>query len=396
MTERKKIFPSLLIAIYLEIGAINHGIYVMLDKSFMQYIYIIIGILSVLTVLINMNKIEFDSAILGVASVLACCYFISYGKTEVEPLYFTMYVIFPAILSLLDFDKERVIRYSAILVVPFVFLGDDLFALSDTNDTISMGITYAFLISSCAAIVHYKYYRKEQSKYMYIVYFVNLYYLIQIIQFGSRGPILAIALLIVCMSIFDYDTKGRIKGNSVWAFFLIIITIVVVMNYVFILGWIQKFFSAYDISFEFIDKIIRLSQKGNVSNGRMYLYELSLKGFIRAPIIGHGISTFARYTNQVYPHNAILQLMFDGGIVLTSIVMGITISRSIKNLKNTDLNGFVFYLFLFFISVPTSMVTGDLFRNYSFWFFVFMTVNKRFMKKDESEKIPVGMIDSPY
>ena len=395
MNERKKIFPSLLIALFLEIGVINLGLFVMLDKSFMQYIYIALGILAVLNLFLHINKLNIDTGMVGMASVLICYYFLSYRETAVEPLYFIMYVVFPAVLSLLDFDMERVLRYSAVLVVPLIFLGNDVFAIEENQEIISMGVTYAFLSSICAALVHYKYYRKTRSKYMYIAYIANLYYLIQIVQMGSRGPILAISLLIVVMSIYDYDIKGKLRINFIWAFLLVILTILIVMNFLTILEWVQKFLNSYDISFNFIDKIVKLSETDNVSNGRMVLYKLSLIGFLQAPIFGHGISTFAKYTNQVYPHNSILQLMFDGGIFLTSLVVGLFISRSVKNLKNTDKNGFTFYLFLFFISVPTSFVTGDLFKNYSFWLLVFMLMSNRFMKADKSDTIPRDIVYLP-
>ena len=141
----------------------------------------------------------------------------------------------------------------------------------------------------------------------------------------------------------------------------------------------------------FINKILRMSKAGDVSNGRMYLYELTFKYFLQAPIMGHGISTFAKYTNNVYPHNSILQLMFDGGIFLTFFVVGMIISRSKRNLKNTDIYGFAFYLYLFFASVPTSMLSGDIFADRVFWLYVFMLMNNKFINgaavKEESYDI---------
>ncbi len=396
MNESKKTFPSLLIALYVSTSLINQIVYIISEESAMQYIYIIIGVLILFNVLFNFNKISLSNSAVGLISLLMGYYFMSYNKTYVEPVYFVASVAIPVVISMLDFDKEKVMRYIIIISVPLIFLGDKVFYIEENRNNISMGLTYIFLPTVCASILHFKYFRKEHSGGMYIGYIVNIYYLIQVVKHGSRGPILAIALLFVAMFIYDFDVKGKLKVNSALAFFMVITTIVIVMNYITILKWVQSLLASYNISYNFINKIIRLAEIENVSNGRIGLYKMALKGFINAPILGHGIASFAKYTNQVYPHNSLLQLMFDGGIVLTYFVVSTMINRSIKNLRNTDLYGFVFYMFLFFVSVPTSMVTGELFRNSSFWIFVFMLTNNKFMKKTESDTEKTGIEASPY
>ncbi len=391
-------FTSFLIALFINAKIINAGLDIIFKFSFLQYIYIMIGVFSFLVVVFNINKLIFATSTVGMAAVLMGYYFLSYGTTSVAPVYFISYVILPVALSLLDFDSEKVIRYVACMTVPLIFISGSVFELHEVgvHDNITMGMTYAFLPSICAAFVHYKYFKNNCSKRMYIAYWINIFYLVQILKYGSRGPILAIALLIVAMFIYNYDnTGGKMRINPIVAFFIITLTILVILYYDVILRWIQIIFASYNIKFNFINKILRLAERNNIMNGRLGLFRITLQMFLQAPIIGHGISSFSHYTLMVYPHNSILQLMFDGGIVLTVIVLCMVISRTRKNMQKSDVYGFAFFLFLFFVSVPGSMVSGDLFENSSLWLWVFMLMNNKFISRDNNVLLQ-EMVNPPY
>ena len=59
-----------------------------------------------------------------------------------------------------------------------------------------------------------------------------------------------------------------------------------------------------------------MSNNESMSEGRDILYKKAAVGIVDSPIWGHGIGSFDNYSGA-YPHNIFLQLMYEGGIILT-------------------------------------------------------------------------------
>ena len=370
--KNNAILPSILFALMFDIQALSFGLMVLTHRSFLTMGYVVLIALTVLCLLLN-RTLHITKETCFVAIVLVIYYVIATGKSGVEPIYFGAWVLLPVLLSCLKFNTEYVLRYTAVFVIPLLLLNNQMFA---GTSTFSMGTTYNFFPAVLAATVHFMFYRKKVSKWMYIAYIGNIYYFYQVLLHGSRGPVLAVILYFIFAYFCRYnDEENRIKIDFPKFLVATIGILVIYFNYLNIFSWIAERLGNRNVNFNFIDKVLRLAADGDVTNGRNDILSVALKEWIDRPIFGHGLSTFNYYTGIDYPHNFILQLLFDGGIVLFIIVVGLMIRKIVTVVKHATRDNFVFFVFLFFVSVPTALLSQDLFENFRFWMFEFALLN---------------------
>ncbi|WP_448915676.1 O-antigen ligase family protein [Eubacterium ramulus] len=381
--KNNAILPSILYALMFDIQALAFGLMVLTHRSFLTMGYVVLIALTVLCLLLN-RILYITKETCFVAIVLVIYYVIANGKSGVEPIYFGAWVLLPVLLSCLKFNTEYVLRYTAIFVIPLLLLNNQMFA---GTSTFSMGTTYNFFPAVLASTVHFMFYRKEVSKWMYIAYIGNIYYFYQVLLHGSRGPVLAVILCFIFVYFCRYnDEENRIKIDFPKFLVATIGMLVIYFNYLNIFSWIAERLGNRNLNFNFIDKVLRLAANGDVTNGRNDILSVALKEWIDRPIFGHGISTFNYYTGIDYPHNFILQLLFDGGIVLFIIVVGLMIRKIVTVVKHATRHNFVFFVFLFFVSVPTALLSQDLFENFRFWMFEFALLNGVFTVRNPEAK----------
>ena len=90
----------------------------------------------------------------------------------------------------------------------------------------------------------------------------------------------------------------------------------------------------------FFVKMNKMIALNDISNGREPVYEAAIAGIKNAPLLGNGIEAFPAYTAYSYPHNFILQLVYEGGI-LFCVIPVITIawvSYTVQQEKSYDRN----------------------------------------------------------
>ena len=238
--------------------------------------------------------------------------------------------------------------------------------------TLSMGICYSMLVPVIANLVYIRYFFMQEKKLMKIALLpitaINIFYLVQMTMFGSRGPVLCALLLIASLFlIFVEDSTIRIRKGRVLN--IAVCVVIFALSFTQILQAISNYLAQFDISLNVIDKFLRLDNEGDMTNGRDDIDKVAWEGIWKSPIIGHGTSQFERNTGLGYPHNFILQMLYDGGIVLASIVF-IPIVRSLLQKKRLiSEEEFILLLCLFFASVPGALFSGDLWNSIVLWMF---------------------------
>src|SRR5699024_3188038 len=113
-----------------------------------------------------------------------------------------------------------------------------------------------------------------------------------------------------------------------------------------------------------------------LSSGRDTIYENVIKLILENPIIGKGISYYAVYSEGWYPHNIVLQLMLETGIVLTipilvMILLAIKVSFSSVDKFKGNIGFKAFILFVFVSSIPRLMLSSYLWKEQFFWLLLF-------------------------
>ena len=227
--------------------------------------------------------------------------------------------------------------------------------------------------------IHYK---KEL-----ILLLLSTPYLYFVFVYASRNIyIAALVCFIICL-ILNKKIFTKILVLAITA----ILVMVVYQNALNILTSMQKTLAKYDISFKIIDKNIELIQEDNISNGRDLTYSLAISGIKNAPILGHGIGSFnVKY--GTYPHNFVLQMLYEGGIVLL-LIFSIPILYGVYALifenKLSQQNKFLL-LFLFCTAIMRLLISYEYWREIYFWMYISLSLcilatNKKKKEKEENK-----------
>lgn len=134
----------------------------------------------------------------------------------------------------------------------------------------------------------------------------------------------------------------------------------------------NRYLKSRGLNFHFIDKTLNLSTEGDLSNGRTGIYPLVFQEFLNRPIFGHGFDVFNETGLYEYPHNFLLQIIYDGGIVMILVMLVPTISRMLASFKQDNRNQLILLIFLLFISVPGASFSGDLWQLKNLWLLIGM------------------------
>lgn len=273
-----------------------------------------------------------------------------------------------------------------ILYLDRIFYGEIL-----ETGVVSMGTCYALLIPVLGDLVYLRfYYRKESIRMKIIMLFfaaINLFYLVQMAMFGSRGPILCAVLLIMSFFIIRIDDNKKVFFRKGRVLIIIIGLLFLIFSFTAILQALQDFLAKFDISLNVVDKFLRLDDNGDMTNGRESLSTMAWKGIVESPLWGNGISQFNNNTGEGYPHNFVLQMLYDGGIILTLAIMVPVTQSLIRKLKTISENKFSFFVLLFLASVPGALFSGDLWNASTLWmFFGFVLAKNSVVEKSYSIK----------
>ena len=121
-----------------------------------------------------------------------------------------------------------------------------------------------------------------------------------------------------------------------------------------------------------MNRIIGTTFSGNTvyTSGRDLIYADATEMILERPILGYGLDSFTSYTGHIYPHNILLEMVIEIGI-LGAIVFAVYLIYSLIILfkaKNTS-------LFLF-SGLPLYMIIVQLFSGefYDFRYYFLWTI----------------------
>lgn len=295
---------------------------------------------------------------------------------------FFMFTIIPFIIpQLVEVDAKKMIMAMAILPVFGVFYIPSIFLAGDSG-LIAMDLTYSFLLPVISALVYlFVYYKEEDAdvkKVMLPIMIVNFVYFFFCFLYGSRAPSLSVLLCLIfllCTSISNKSVGYRFKIGT-W--FWLIIIIGIAMNFGDFLSFVTNVFSQAEIDSSALEKMNDLYKSGNLSDGRDAITEDAIRGISLSPIIGHGLSASEPFTGYQYPHNFVLQLLLDGGVILFLVVMVPMVFCLINGKKQYCLDEYALVCVLFFGSVPGALFSLDIWENPRFWLFMGFLLSKQF------------------
>ena len=392
--DKKIILVSFLVAFFLNVKTINAYITKGSEEGgYMSILYIlVIGAIGLTCLWKKQQKrVPYNAflipCILSLFYSLTCVFS---GNPRVNIAYFSVFTISSFLIPfLVEINVRQTLKIMMILSSPAILFLNQIFAFKIFYDErISMGICYVFLTPIVASIVYmFLYFKNENfvSKIISLILFlINMVYFMYLFLFGSRGPLLEIFALFLILYFLSISNKGfGIKVNKK-RFKISIVIVFIILGIGFtIFDWLNNLFASYGINVYFIDKMLELNDAGDVSNGRNELYDLAIADFLQSPLFGRGIGRFdANHPGGSYPHNFVLQILSDGGLLLFFLLF-IPIIKQIKNfIKYCTFDKYAILITLFFASVPGALFSGDLWESGNLWFLFGAIMSNRLIQKN--------------
>ena len=214
----------------------------------------------------------------------------------------------------------------AIPVYPALFLKMNV---GINYDAVSMSTSYDILPIVIVGLIHFIYFRKESNVIDRILYVISLVFSVSLIRMSYRGAVVALVVAVV-FAMYYQKKRTSVKNQLLFISVALVIAICLVY-YREILSGLSYLLNSIGVRVAFIDKSVYLLASQRTDHGRIEIYNQAFKGFLNSPVIGHGMATFQYYTEYPFPHNFLLEFLFDGGFLLFIPIMYIFIS-AIKRL----------------------------------------------------------------
>lgn len=340
-----------------------------------------------------------NSTAIIIASILLIAHFLSYflHPSEVGTKYLTNFLIYGVLFLLIplgNFDYNQVLKfvfYYGIILLPFYAKYDYSYDISDTRELseILMTMSYRMLPFILASIV-VSLNRNNRAWERILGGVVAILYLLVFFMVGARG---AITSLFAFIAIY-YIISGKKSNNKRARLFVVSIAAVVFfLCFDVIIDYLFELLDARGISSRSIERMYYGQIQGDdVSTGRFKIYNMAFNEFLQSPIWGNGIGSFDAYKGTM-PHNIILQLMVEGGLIFVIPFM-IIIIKGIKYIyvKGSRSDIGVFMLFIFCAGMIRLFLSYFLWGSHFCWLFVLMVLNINSFKKNER----IGINNNSY
>lgn len=262
----------------------------------------------------------------------------------------------------------------AIPVYPELFLKANI---GMNYDAVSMSTSYDILPIVIVGLIHFIYFRKDSNVLDKILYVISLIFSVSLIRMSYRGALIALVVAVV-FALYYQRKRTSVKNQLIFISASLAIAVCLV-NYREILLGLSYLLNSIGIRVAFIDKSVYLLATQRTDHGRIEIYNQAFKGFLNSPVIGHGMATFQYYTEYPFPHNFMLEFLFDGGILLFIPIMYIFISaikRLFQRKWEEDRYRFAFVLMIGCISITRGSLSAESWRIVLLWLFVGMSLNK--------------------
>lgn len=284
-------------------------------------------------------------------------------------LHFIEYGLAGFLIAGTEFNVEKTTRYAAyltlILAYPIVLLLQSNYSVY--SESLGMGISYALLSPALTIVAHLLYYRKKNDYLMYLAYAFSIYLLYQILVRGIRGSILCILVLFF----FAVLNNERFKVTFSIRRGVVLATVFIgLLNADFLFTAMASALSSMDIHIRFIEKTIALGNVvGDVSNGRTDIYLIAIRDFFDSPILGKGIGYFPEVHGINYPHNLILQVLGEGGLLLgipiIIVIFRIVYDLMFRRIEDRDFR--VGIILLTSCTIPAAFVSDEIWNYQLLW-----------------------------
>lgn len=366
----KIILGNFVLAGMINLHLVNYALVVARGSTtgFSTTLYLGFFVFSIVVWMIQ-GKLKLDFRWLIVFALLILWHLCNASVSRINLLMLCAYVGMPFfIISNVKYSANSVLIWTMLISIVFI-PGFPIMLARTKYGIVDVDVAYSVLPSIIAGIVHFAYYRNSIKRIEWPIYLIPLYYMLQLFFNGLRGPLTCILITALLVSIFKFDIDDCLQirklNRGLWILFVTAIILTFFLEY--FLQLVVNIFQLFNIDAYFITKTIRLLNAGDVSNGRNNIWGIAWNGFLRSPIWGNGFDSFQYHTGIPYPHNFILQSLYDGGILFFIPMALIFIFGIYRAIKSGFKDNIALLIFFFGFGLVYSLLSQDMFNIFYLW-----------------------------
>jgi len=165
----------------------------------------------------------------------------------------------------------------------------------------------------------------------------------------ARGALFSVMLLAIVILLYYFHLDNK-RSFSIFQWFKN------KSSRIFSLGFIAIIiFAAFQVE-RTASRLNRLLTGGELTGPRAELWGNSVKGILESPYIGYGLGSSGVISGSAYPHNLFLQVMIDGGIVATILLLLACIIPYVRTMQLLSTNSLKSYIWLPFLACYTFLL----------------------------------------
>lgn len=239
-----------------------------------------------------------------------------------------------------------------------------VFLLTTNLATPVYDMVYSYLVLVPVILLIYKMF--NQFKLIDLV--LSMAGIIAIVILGSRGPLVSILVFSVTLLIsraFELHAKSL----------LIFIVALVLLGFVFVnldlvLEFINSILVKHGISSRTL-KLLMYRDTIDFSTGRNILFETTIEKITENPYFGYGLAGDRLFLNGTYPHNIVLEIVAQLGLVMGLIVLVILLFLWLKPIiSSVDRVDRDLALIFFALGLVPLVMSGSYLTSGNFWIFM--------------------------
>ena len=227
------------------------------------------------------------------------------------------------------------------------------------------------MLPSIMYLIHYAYMKRKPIYYIIAAVLSTIIFI-----FGTRGPILCILVYVSALILYITVKSGSKKRILLITLGIGVVLVIFSSDTLFVqfASVFSKLFGRMGFSTRIFDFILA----GDIaqSKGREYLAKQAIAAIIENPAWGYGI-TADRAMFGIYPHNIVLELWCQYGVLIgTTVVIAImvlTIIALVKTFKNK--REFTFVLLFVSMIFVKLMISGTYTTESYFYFTLGLFIN---------------------
>ncbi len=306
------------------------------------------------------------------------------------------YSIIPIFVTTMEFRTEYVLRYAVYISLLTIIGLEGFLAVRWVGvGQADMGKIYSLVTALVCTFFHIRYYGNKANLFLKICYVYNAYLLLRVVMMANRGALLTILFTMFVSFIYKFDSKGIMKIQTTKKILIVCVvvasSIVIIQNFGTIIDWIIELCkSLFNNVPAALVKMRFYIRQEDILNGREEINQIVLSAIKESPIYGHGLDMFYSYTDKehIYPHNFILQFLFEGGILFALLPVFYSVGALVMvicgQVKNKE--QFVFVAMLVCQCFPKLLFSSNVWSGTAIWMLITYSANNVFAKDIKSMK----------